>query len=70
MKKTQVLVIVNMLALTMQISLSYLTQLRLVNDQDVGQVSDSYDLSLPRLVSRLLFGVLSTRPYYFFASIT
>ena len=43
MKKIQALSIFNLCALLLHISFAYLTQFRLINDLDVGQVSNNYN---------------------------
>lgn len=61
MKKIRTLAILNLLALLAHISLSYLTQFRLINEKDVGQVSDNYDsLFTPAGITFAIWGVIYT----------
>lgn len=66
MKKTQVLSILNFLALILQVSLSSLTQFKFINEQDVGQVSDAYNsLFTPDGVTFAIWGVIYTALLFF-----
>ena len=55
MKKTQLLSFFNLLALAAQIAVAYLTQLRVVGDQNVGDVSELYNSLLTP--ANLTFGI-------------
>lgn len=58
--------ILNLLALLAHITLSYLTQFRLVNNQAVGQVSDKYDsLFTPAGITFAIWGVIYTALLFF-----
>jgi len=66
MKKTQILAILNLLALIIHVTLSYLTQFNLINDQAVGQVSDAYDsLFTPAGITFAIWGVIYTALLFF-----
>lgn len=66
MKKIRTLAILNLLALLAHISLSYLTQFRLINEKDVGQVSDNYDsLFTPAGITFAIWGVIYTALLFF-----
>jgi TspO/MBR family len=66
MKKTQTLSILNFLALLVHVTLSYLTQFKLINEQDVGQVSDAYDsLFTPAGITFAIWGVIYTALLFF-----
>ena len=66
MKKTQILAILNLLALLIQVTLSYFTQFKLINEQDVGQVSDAYDsLFTPAGITFAIWGVIYTALLFF-----
>lgn len=66
MKKIRILAILNLLALLAHITLSYLIQFRLLNDQDVGQVSDEYDsLFTPAGITFAIWGVIYTALLFF-----
>jgi hypothetical protein len=66
MKKTQILAILNLLALLIHVTLSYFTQFKLVNDQDAGQVSDAYDsLFTPAGITFAIWGVIYTALLFF-----
>lgn len=66
MKKTQLLAVLNLLALLLQVTLSYFTQFKLINDQDVGQVSDAYDsLFTPAGITFAIWGIIYTALLFF-----
>ncbi|MGZ8558661.1 MAG: hypothetical protein ACXWWC_10020 [Chitinophagaceae bacterium] len=59
MKKVRSLSIINFLALLLHISFSYLTQFRLINSTDVGQVSDNYDsIFTPAGITFAIWGII------------
>jgi hypothetical protein len=61
MKKIRMLAILNLLALLSHILVSYLTQVRLISERAVGQVSDSYDsLFTPAGITFAIWGVIYT----------
>ena len=66
MKKTQILAVLNLMALMVHVTLSYLTQFKLINDQDVGQVSDVYNsLFTPAGITFAIWGVIYTALLFF-----
>ena len=66
MKKTQILSILNFVALVIHVTLSYFTQFKLINEQDVGQVSDAYDsLFTPAGITFAIWGVIYTALLFF-----
>jgi hypothetical protein len=66
MKKTQILAMLNLLALALQVTLSYFTQFKLINDQDAGQVSDAYDsVFTPAGTTFAIWGVIYTALLFF-----
>lgn len=66
MKKTKILSILNFLALVIQVGLAYLTQFKLINEQDAGQVSDVYDsLFTPAGITFAIWGVIYTALLFF-----
>jgi hypothetical protein len=66
MKKTQILAILNLLALLIHITLSYFTQFKLINDQDIGQVSNTYDsVFTPAGITFAIWGVIYTALLFF-----
>ena len=66
MKKTQLLSILNFVALVIHVTLSYFTQFKLISDQDVGQVSDAYDsIFTPAGVTFAIWGVIYTALLFF-----
>lgn len=66
MKKTQILSILNLLALLIHITVSYFTQLKLINEQDVGEVSDRYEsLFTPDGLTFAIWGVIYTALLFF-----
>lgn len=66
MKKTQILSILNFVALVIHVTLSYFTQFKLINQQDVGQVSDTYDsLFTPAGITFAIWGVIYTALLFF-----
>lgn len=66
MKKTQILSILNFVALVIHVTLSYFTQFKLINQQDVGQVSDAYDsLFTPAGITFAIWGVIYTALLFF-----
>jgi hypothetical protein len=66
MKKTQILAILNLMALVTHVTLSYFTQFKLINDQDVGQVSDAYDsLFTPAGITFAIWGIIYTALLFF-----
>jgi len=61
MKKTQLLAFFNLLALAIHIAVAYLAQFRLINEKNVGQVSDRYNsLFTPAAVTFGIWGVIYT----------
>ncbi len=59
MKKNQSLSIFNLLALLLHISFSYLTQFKLINTQDVGQVSNKYNsIFTPSGITFAIWGII------------
>ena len=66
MKKTQILSILNLVALVIHVTLSYFTQFKLISEQDVGQVSDAYDsLFTPAGITFAIWGVIYTALLFF-----
>ncbi|MEP7374375.1 MAG: hypothetical protein ABI675_13360 [Chitinophagaceae bacterium] len=66
MKKTQILAILNLLALLIHVTLAYFTQFKVINDQDVGQVSDAYDsIFTPAGITFAIWGVIYTALLFF-----
>ena len=66
MKKTQILAFLNLMALIVHVTLSYLIQFKLINEQDVGQVSDAYDsLFTPAPITFAIWGVIYTALLFF-----
>ena len=66
MKKTQILAILNLLALLIHVTISYFTQFKLINDQDVGQISDAYDsIFTPAGITFAIWGVIYTALLFF-----
>ena len=66
MKKIQALSIFNLCALLLHISFSYLTQFRLINDLDVGQVSNNYNsLFTPAGITFAIWGVIYASLLFF-----
>jgi hypothetical protein len=66
MKKTQILSFLNVVALAIHVTLSYFTQFRLINQQDVGQVSDAYDsVFTPAGITFAIWGVIYTALLFF-----
>ena len=69
MKKTQLLAFFNLLALAIHITVAYMTQSRLINEKNVGQVSDRYNsLFTPADITFGIWGVIYTG-YSFFVFI-
>jgi hypothetical protein len=61
MKKTQILAILNLLALLIHVTLSYSIQFKLINDRDAGQVADIYNsLFTPADITFAIWGVIYT----------
>ena len=59
MKKIKARTIFNLLALLLHISFSYLTQFKLINTLDVGEVSDKYDsVFTPAGITFAIWGVI------------
>ncbi|MCW3117198.1 MAG: hypothetical protein JWM28_1280 [Chitinophagaceae bacterium] len=59
MKKTRLLSVLNLLALTVHISFSYATQFKLVNTKDVREVSDQFtSLFTPAAITFAIWGVI------------
>lgn len=59
MKKIQSLSVFNLLALLLHISFSYLTQFKLINTKDVGEVSNNYNsIFTPAAVTFAIWGVI------------
>ncbi len=66
MKKTQILAILNLLALLVHVTFAYLTQFKLINDQDVGQVADTFNsLFTPAGITFAIWGVIYTALLFF-----
>lgn len=66
MKKTQILAILNLLALLIHVTFSYLTQFKLINDQDVGQVANAFNsLFTPAGITFAIWGVIYTALLFF-----
>lgn len=61
MKKIQILAFLNLLALAIHIAMAYMIQSGLINEQDTGQVADSYDsLFTPAEITFAVWGVIYT----------
>jgi hypothetical protein len=59
MKKTKTLSVLNLIALLVHISLSYATQLKLINKNDVGEVSGHYtSLFTPAAITFSIWGII------------
>ena len=59
MRKIQALAIFNLLSLLLHISFSYLTQFKLINTLDVGQVSNKYNsIFTPSGITFAIWGVI------------
>lgn len=66
MKKTHILSLLNFVALAIHVTLSYFTQFKLINQQDVGEVSDAYDsLFTPAGITFAIWGVIYTALLFF-----
>jgi hypothetical protein len=66
MKKTQILSILNFVALAIHVTLSYFTQFKLISQQDVGQVSDAYDsLFTPAGLTFAIWGIIYSALLFF-----
>lgn len=66
MIKTRVLAISNLLALLLHITFSYLSQAKVINSVDVGEISDAYDsLFTPAGVTFAIWGVIYTALLFF-----
>ena len=66
MKKTQLLAFFNLLALAIHIAVAYMTQSGLINEKNVGQVSDRYNsLFTPADVTFGIWGVIYTGLLFF-----
>jgi len=66
MKKTQLLAILNLVALLVHVTLSYFTQFKLINDLDIGQVADTFgSLFTPADITFAIWGVIYTALLFF-----
>jgi len=66
MKKTQILAILNLLALLIHVTLSYSIQFKLINDRDAGQIADVYNsLFTPADITFAIWGVIYTALLFF-----
>ena len=66
MKKTQLLAFFNLLALAIHIAVAYMTQFRVINEKNAGQVSDRYNsLFTPADVTFGIWGVIYTGLLFF-----